>query len=128
MAQSNALAMSLRWSSGRRGVALLRIFMLLELTAHATKSLATRSSRNRSLIPQAVANLRQVTVKFLSARVWSSVSVRIFDLAYAVSGFSGEASFLGVSSATPYTLQLDAKPKERTPAAVASLPSSTLAR
>ena len=31
-------------------------------TAQATKSLTTRSRRNRSLMPQAVANLRQVTL------------------------------------------------------------------
>ena len=73
--------MSLMWMSGRHGVPSLRIVIFLELTAHATKSLTTRSSRNRSLIPQAVANLKQVTVKFLPASVWSSVSVRIFDLA-----------------------------------------------
>ena len=89
--------------------------MTPEDTAHATKSLTTRSRRRRSLMPHAVANRRQVTLNCGSASCCRSVSVRTFDLAYAVSGFSGEVSFRGVSSARPYMLQLDAKTKAFTP-------------
>src|SRR5882724_6700030 len=128
VAQSNARAMSLTCMRGLQGVPSLRIVMFLEVTAQATKSLSTRSSRSLSLIPHAVANLRQVTVKFLSASFSSPASVRTFDFAYAVRGFRGEVSFLGVSSASPYMLQLDAKMKVFTPADLACLASSTLAR
>src|SRR5260370_41552788 len=101
MAQSNALAMSLMWIRGRHGVPSLRLVIFLELTAHATKSLTTRSSRNRSLIPQAEANLKHVTVKSLSASASDPVSGRIFDVAQPASRFNRELSFLKPSSAAP---------------------------
>src|SRR5262245_50179825 len=128
MPHSNALAMSFTWINGLHGVPSLRMVMFFEVTAQATKSFTTRSSRRRSLIPHAVANRRQVTRKLLSASFCRSVSVLTLDIAYAVSGLSGEVSLRGVSSAMPYMLQLEANTKERTPAAFACFASSTLAR
>src|ERR1044071_8983702 len=88
--------------------------------APATKSLRTRSNRKRSLIPQAVANRRQLILKFESASGASSVSAHILDFAYAVRGLSGESSVRASSSAYPYTLQLEANTKDLTPACFAS--------
>src|SRR5688572_22521448 len=101
--------------SGRHGVPSLKVLICLDASAPATKSFKTRSNRSRSLIPQAVANRRQVVVNASDASELSSRSVLIFDLAYAVRGLRGSSSRRGPPSAQPYTLQLEAKTNLFTP-------------
>src|SRR5687768_9731461 len=101
--------------SGRHGVPSLKILICLDASAPATKSFNTRSNRSRSLIPQAVANRRQVVVKLSEASEVRSRSVLILDLAYAVRGLRESSSRRGPPSAHPYTLQLEANTKLFTP-------------
>src|SRR5215471_20302698 len=99
MAQSMARAMSLTCISGLHGDPSLRIDIVFEATAAATKSLSTKSSRSRSLIPHAVANRKQVILNFGSAKGAKSLSVHTLDFAYAVNGFTGDSSVRAPSSA-----------------------------
>jgi len=79
--QSNAAGHVLDLNERSPGRASLKIVMFRRSPRHRRKSLTTRSRRNLALIPQAVANLRQVTVKSLSAIFRSSTSGKDFDFA-----------------------------------------------
>src|SRR5215510_8121942 len=103
-----ARAMSLTCIKGLHGDPSLRIEIFFEATAPATKSLSTKSSLSRSLIPHAVANRKQLILNFASARGATSLSVHTLDFAYAVNGLTGDSSVRDPSSAAPYTLQLEA--------------------
>src|SRR3990170_7759135 len=81
IAQSIAIAISLTFIKGLHGVPSLRMVICLDANAQATKSFKTRSKRSRELMPHAVANRRQVTVKFLSAKGFKSCSVRTLERA-----------------------------------------------
>jgi hypothetical protein len=123
-----ARAISFTFINGLHGVPSLRIVIRLEATAFATKSFRTKSNLNLSLHPQAVENLRHVTLKPFFASGSKSLSVRAFDFAYAVKGLNGDFSVLGLSSAEPYKLQLEAKVKDFTPFSLAFLARAMLAR
>src|ERR1700732_1836784 len=108
-AQAIARDMSSTSIRGRQGVPSLKTVIWPEVTAQATKSLRTRSRRTRSDMPQAVANLKLVTVVLPRSMVLSALSVPILERAYAVNGLAGSVSFRARPSECPYMLQLEAK-------------------
>src|SRR4026208_1125243 len=93
-----------------------------DVTADATKSFRTRSSRSLGLKPHAVAKRKDVTLKSAEARRARRSSAAIFDLAYAVKGFSADISDFASSPPAPYTEQLDANANAFTPAPFACSP------
>src|SRR5581483_1888941 len=123
-----ARAMSFTLISGLHGFPSLRMPIFFEAIAPATKSFRTKSNLNLGLHPQAVENLRLVTLNRREASGSRSFSVNALDLAYAVNGFSADFSVRALSSAAPYMLQLEAKINDLTPAAAAFLAKSMLER